>query len=286
MKKVTAMLLAVLLLLSAALAEDVIMLAPEEAKARMKALSYLNLFDVRSSEEYSKLHIPGAVNFPLNSIKGEVKAILDNGYSYMEAEIFVYGETDEDAASAVLQLKELGFTNVFSLGAAAAWPYEMISAQEEERRARMILAQFEAKDIYGNPVDESILNGYRLTMVNIWATYCNPCLAEMPDLGKIAKDMQEKGVQIIGIVSDAYSEDKINLAQEIAQLTNADYLHLLPSEMLYEKLLSSVTAVPTTIFVDETGTMVGYAYMGSRSYDQWLQAIEETMALLPEEGTK
>ncbi|MBE5783192.1 MAG: redoxin domain-containing protein [Clostridiales bacterium] len=283
MKRLWVAILAVTFLFSFAVAEEVTVLTPQEATARMESLSYLNLFDVRSSEEYAQLHIPGAINFPLETIKAQVKEILDSGYSYMEAEIFVYGSTQEDAASAAGQLKELGFIHVFSLGAAQEWPYEMISSQEEERRARMILADFEAEDIWGNPANEDVLKGYKLTMVNVWATYCNPCLAELPDLAALAEDMQEMGVQIIGIVSDGYNDSKIELAQEIIELTKADYLHLLPSETLHQKLLSNVTSVPTTIFVDETGTMVGYAYIGSRNYDQWQRVIEEVMALLPSE---
>lgn len=43
-----------------------------------------------------------------------------------------------------------------------------------------ILSQFAATDLDGNEIDQSILEGYDLTMVNIWATFCQPCIREMP----------------------------------------------------------------------------------------------------------
>lgn len=289
MKRWTAALISIFLLFSAAMAEDIQLLTPDEAVARMEALSYLNIFDVRTQKEYENSHIPGALHFPLGTLKTQVQIILDGGFSYMDAEIFVYGDSVDTAAQGVRILQERGFTHVFSLGAAKDWPYEMISYQEEERRARMILSDFETKDIYGNTVTEDVFKGHRLTMVNIWATYCSPCLNEMPDLARLFVDMKEKGGQIIGIVSDASgvsfipNEKKVKLAQEIAQLTGADYPHLLPCEDMYAKLLSGVTSVPTTIFVDEEGVLIGYAYLGSRNYNQWKQIMEDTFALLPEE---
>ena len=41
---------------------------------------------------------------------------------------------------------------------------------------------FETVDMDGNTVTEEVFTQSKLTMVNVWATYCNPCLSEMPDL--------------------------------------------------------------------------------------------------------
>ena len=50
---------------------------------------------------------------------------------------------------------------------------------------------------------------------------------------------------------------------------------------MYRKFLSSVSSIPTAFFVDETGTLVGQAYIGSRDYDAWAAIIQETLALTP-----
>ena len=137
--------------------------------------------------------------------------------------------------------------------------------------------------INGNVVDESVFKGKKITMINIWATFCGPCINEMPDLGKINRDYADKGFQIIGIpvdITDYYGnldENQVSLAKEIIDETGADYLHIMPSVSLNSAKLSQVTSVPETIFVDENGCQIGESYIGSRSEEQWLQIIDGLM---------
>ena len=146
-----------------------------------------------------------------------------------------------------------------------------------------ILSNFSTTDIDGNTVDQSVFKGKKLTMVNIWATFCGPCINEMPDLGKISEDYADKGFQIIGIpvdVVDYYGnidESQVELAKDIIDETGAVYLHILPSASLNQAKLSQVTSVPETIFVDESGNQVGESYIGSRSMAQWKEIIDGLM---------
>lgn len=146
-----------------------------------------------------------------------------------------------------------------------------------------ILSSFTATDLAGNEVTQEIFAEHELTMVNIWATFCRPCLVEMPDLGEISAEYADKGVQIVGLVSDTLTRDgeissrHVELAQEVIDTTGADYLHLLPSQDLFN-LLSQATSVPTTFFVDQNGDQVGYTHVGAKSKDAWVKLIDETLA--------
>ncbi len=146
-----------------------------------------------------------------------------------------------------------------------------------------ILSDFSAADISGAAIDESILSDYDLTMVNVWATFCSPCIREMPDLGELAEEYKEKGVQIVGLVSDVLNSDRtinqeqVSTAQEIINKTKADYIHILPSNDLFG-LLSQISSVPTTFFVDKEGKQVGNAYLGSKSKSDWQAIIDRTLA--------
>jgi len=91
---------------------------------------------------------------------------------------------------------------VISLCACAS---EAVQPQEETPTG--ILSAFTATDLQGNGVDQTVLQGCRLTMVNVWATYCSPCISEMPDLADLAAKYADLGVQIIGLVSDAQNAD-------------------------------------------------------------------------------
>ena len=124
------------------------------------------------------------------------------------------------------------------------------------------------------------LEGSKLTLVNIWATFCGPCIQEMPELGKLSASYKDKGVQIVGIVADSSDssgvpiQKAVTLAKEIVSKTGANYEHILASTSLNKQLLNTVSAVPTTIFVDENGNQVGKAYLGARSGSEWAKIID------------
>ena len=88
-----------------------------------------------------------------------------------------------------------------------AQPQQTEEAQpstEQPQAQEGIFQTMQMTDFDGNEVDKSLFEGHRLTMVNIWATFCNPCLSEMPELGELAAEYakEEGGVQIIGICTD------------------------------------------------------------------------------------
>lgn len=145
-----------------------------------------------------------------------------------------------------------------------------------------ILSDFSTTDLDGNAADESVFADNKLTMVNVWATFCGPCIAEMPDLGKLAAEYADKGLGIVGLVADvtdsdgALDETQMQLARDIVSETGADYLHLVPGEGL-NGLLSQVSGVPTTLFVDSEGRQVGKAYIGSNDLEGWKTIADELL---------
>lgn len=146
-----------------------------------------------------------------------------------------------------------------------------------------ILSDFSAQDLEGNDFDQTMLQGHALTMVNVWATFCTPCINEMPELGELSQEYADRGVQIVGLVSDVLAmdgtldQDQMELAREIVDSTSADYTHLAPSEDLFN-LLGQISSVPTTFFVDENGAQVGGTYIGAKDKDQWQQIIDQLLA--------
>ncbi len=149
-------------------------------------------------------------------------------------------------------------------------------AQEEEP----YIITFEANTIDGEAFASDIFSQSRLTMINVWATYCNPCLSEMPDLGEIVAEYDSAEFQMIGVISDVAdgaSEDDINNAKDLIEQTSANYPHLLLNESLYRNLVGGVSSVPTTFFVDQKGEMLGYA-IGAQSKDTWVSIIEDLLS--------
>ena len=142
---------------------------------------------------------------------------------------------------------------------------------------------FTTQDISGNPADSSVFKDYKLTMVNIWATYCSPCIREMPGLANLNKKYADKGFRVVGIVTDVCNSafqptpSKMETAGDIIELTGADYLHLIPSRSLVIAHLSQCASVPETVFVDSEGNRVAEIYAGSRAEEEWDVIIKDLL---------
>ena len=139
---------------------------------------------------------------------------------------------------------------------------------------------FETTDLDGNPVSSAdIFSRNRLTMVNIWGTFCGPCINEMPDLEILNQRLGDKGCAIVGVVIDAggdYQMEVIRAAEEIIGDTGVSYLNLLPWEGIDDQFPAQY--IPTTYFVDSHGNIVGETAVGSRGADDYEALIDEALA--------
>lgn len=150
---------------------------------------------------------------------------------------------------------------------------ERSSGQEEADLAKVV---FEGTDLEGNGVSSSVFAQVKLTMVNVWATYCNPCLSEMPDLGELAGEYDSEEFQIIGIVGDVLEggpQEDIDLAKDLISQTGADYVHLPVNESLYFAFMTDLEGVPTTFFVNAQGEIIDIV-LGAKEKEVWKEKID------------
>lgn len=145
------------------------------------------------------------------------------------------------------------------------------------------LGSFSMEDIEGESYTQEMFADYDLTMINVFATWCTPCINEIPDLEQLRNDMADQGVNVVGIVLDAvdYSggtdDSAIENAKILAEQTGAAYPFLVPDQGLLNGRLAGIAAVPETFFVDKEGNLVGETYTGSRSLEEWKSVVEETL---------
>ncbi len=137
--------------------------------------------------------------------------------------------------------------------------------------------EFKTTDLAGNSVDSSIFSKSKVTMVNLWGTFCPPCIEEMPYLARLNKDIDN--FQVVGFIIDALGRNGkpspriLNAARPIIMKTGAAYTHILPTKELMNGPFRDVQAVPSTYFVDAEGNIIG-TYVGSHDYDSWKKIIE------------
>ncbi len=123
---------------------------------------------------------------------------------------------------------------------------------------------FTAKDLAGNTITDSIFSEKDLTVVNIWGTFCNPCVEEMPELGAWAKEMPEN-VQMVGLIVDINGDEDTEhqeLAVTITERAGAEFTQIIANED-FNDIMRWVTGVPTTLFIDKEGNIVGDPIVGA-----------------------
>lgn len=150
------------------------------------------------------------------------------------------------------------------------------------------VGEFSTQDVNGNPYTQDIFKDYDLTLVNIFTTWCSPCVAEMPDLEKLHQKMADRGVNVVGIVLDVLGENgeivqkDLERAQLLVEKTGVTYPILLPDATYFNGRLIGIEAFPETFFVDKNGNIVGGTYSGSGSLEDWLSVVEDELANLRE----
>lgn len=152
------------------------------------------------------------------------------------------------------------------------------SQSEEENKddSQKIFGEFSTWNLEGEVVTQEIFEQKSLTMVNIWGTFCGPCISEMPGIGELNREYGNRDFQVVGMLCDVY-EAGDETALQIVNETQADYQHLIVSQDLAHGILSQVTSVPLTVFLDSEGNMVGEVYMGARDKETWKLIIEQLL---------
>ena len=142
------------------------------------------------------------------------------------------------------------------------------------------LGEFSMEDINGETYTQEMFAGYDLTMINVFTTWCSPCVSEIPDLEKLDREMEDQKVQVVGIVLDiggSADEETIEKAKLLAEKTGASYPFLIPDAGYLNGRLAGISAVPETFFVDKEGNIAGETYSGSRSFEDWKSIVEKEL---------
>ena len=117
----------------------------------------------------------------------------------------------------------------------------------------------------------------RRTLINVWATWCLPCAAEMPELERLRPLLASRGVDIIGLNVDTDPGAKINEFIARTGVSYPNYLGGIPAiEQLYA---TDELMVPVSFLVDDQGVV-------SEIIPGWSSQTRRRLAALAGLGTK
>jgi thiol-disulfide isomerase/thioredoxin len=131
---------------------------------------------------------------------------------------------------------------------------------------------FDTLDIHGNPQRLADYQG-KVVLVNIWATWCEPCRTEMPQLDKLYRSRKADGFVVLGI-SDETSE------QQQTYLTQVPITYpLLITTPGVPPFYREIAKYPTIILIDRKGSL-----KPAPDQSQGFEKLEEAVAALLSEG--
>ena len=135
---------------------------------------------------------------------------------------------------------------------------------------------FTAKTLSGEEIDGSYFSAHKLTMVNFWATWCGPCVSEMPDIAALHTEYADKGFAVLGIL--VWDEGSEKSALDFLLSSGISYpVVAYDTVPLFTEIAATQQAIPFTIFYDSTGKQVGDVLVGSRSKTDWADVIDNLL---------
>ncbi len=105
----------------------------------------------------------------------------------------------------------------------------------------------EFQTLDGKPYRLSDLRG-RVVVLNFWATWCMPCRSEIPELNEMQRELEARGLTIVGPAWDDTAGGIKDFQNDLKQ----DYTVLLGGESVQEKF-GGIPSLPTTFIIDREG---------------------------------
>ena len=150
------------------------------------------------------------------------------------------------------------------------------SKQAESDKEDKKFPEFSAKTVSGEDISSDVFKESKLTVVNVWGSWCGPCVQEIPELQKLYESMKDKDVNVIGLAQDAGTD--LDAVKEIIDKNKVTYQNIVP-EGATEDFVMSIMAFPTTFFVDSDRNIVG-VIQGGRNLEAFTAAVEGVLEKL------
>lgn len=126
-------------------------------------------------------------------------------------------------------------------------------------------SQKSLKDLKGNVV-----------LINFWATWCGPCIREMPDLSTISAELKDKNFKIIGV--NIFQQPNSKKVEDFLKTNPVAYTILDGNQEVVDAFSeaggSNIEAIPTTFIIDKEGKLAE-SIVGGRDKAGFMKLIDK-----------
>lgn len=144
---------------------------------------------------------------------------------------------------------------------------------------------FTTQDVFGRTYTQDIFKDYDLTLVNVFATWCSPCVEEMPELEKLRQEYAGKNIRlgVVAVVLDVKTaigtdEGALERAQALYERSGVQFPFLIPDDGNMNERLTGIESFPESFFVDKDGNIVSEPYIGANSQKGWARVVDKELA--------
>ncbi len=115
-------------------------------------------------------------------------------------------------------------------------------------------------------------------MINLWATWCGPCIKEMPELIAMQEKYGDKGFKVVGLNTDDESAEAVKAFVEKQKLNYK--IGWATQEVMKEFFkVSELPGIPQSIIVNRNGNMTGvFRGGGPEVVEKMVETVDQTMA--------
>lgn len=149
--------------------------------------------------------------------------------------------------------------------------FESIAQAGKRVELNLPLPEFAEATLSGGTFTSESFEG-RLTLVNFWATWCGPCIIEIPELVALHDEWSDQPFEIVGVSMDP---EGFEIVEAFATEFQISYPIILDEGDLADAF-GGVYALPTTFLVDESGTIV-YRFIGLFPFEEMREHMNELL---------
>ncbi len=117
----------------------------------------------------------------------------------------------------------------------------------------------------------------KVVVLDLWATYCPPCLEEIPHLVNLQNKYRDQNFEVIGL--HVGGEEDLPKVPAFTEKLKMNYILAFPEDKLTSVLFGGQTAIPQTFVVDRNGNLVekfvGYDLKVKNNLEK---AVEQSLA--------